>query len=124
MIVVNARIAADLLEPVFADSAGEKVAVVHLDSSRRVIALAEEAPGGEAEVELPVRAIIATALRLGAAGMILAHNHPSGDPRPSRADIAATRALAAAAGALGIRIHDHFIFAGRDFRSFRALGLL
>ena len=57
-------------------------------------------------------------------GWSIAHNHPSGDPSPSRADIEATRRLAEAAAALGIRLHDHLIFAGGDCRSFRALGLL
>ena len=54
----------------------------------------------------------------------MAHNHPSGDPRPSRADIQATRRLAETADALDIRLHDHLIFAGTDCRSFRELGLL
>jgi DNA repair protein RadC len=124
MAIRTARCAADLLEPLFQDAAEEKVAILHLDSERRMIALVEEAPGGEGQVELPVRSILATGLRLGAAGMVIAHNHPSGDPRPSAEDVRATRVLAASARAVGICLHDHLIFAGGECRSFRQLGLL
>ena len=71
-----------------------------------------------------MRAIFAAALGHDAAGMVIAHNHPSGDPRPSRADRDATRRLAETAPALGISLHDHLIFAGGGCRSFRELGLL
>ena len=71
-----------------------------------------------------MRAIFAAGLRHGAEGLVIAHNHPSGDPEPSRADIEATRRLADVAAALGIRLHDHLIFAGGECRSFRELGLL
>jgi len=74
---------------------------------------------------MPIRAIIEDAFRLGTVGLIVAHNHPSGNPNPSEADLAATKELAATAGSLGIQLHDHLIFgAGGDCRSFRALGLL
>ena len=55
-------------------------------------------------------------------GMV--HNHPSGNPEPSRQDIAITRDLADAAGRLGIALHDHIIIGGSGHRSLRALGLL
>ena len=124
MIVATARAAADLLAPVFADASGEKLAVLHLDAERRMIALEEHAVSGDDEIVLPMREIFAAALRHGAAGMVIAHNHPSGDPRPSRADKAATQRLAETADTLGIRLHDHLIFAGGESRSFRELGLL
>ena len=69
-------------------------------------------------------AIFEAALNHDAAGLIVAHNHPSGDPAPSRADIAATHRFAATAADLGITLHDHLIFAGAETRSFRELGLL
>ncbi len=52
------------------------------------------------------------------------HNHPSGDPTPSRADIAMTREVAEAGKALGITLHDHLIIGGRGHASFKSLGLL
>jgi len=76
------------------------------------------------EIVLPMAAIFKAALNHGAAGLIVAHNHPSGDPTPSRADIAATRRLAETAANLGLVLHDHLIFAGGECRSFRELGLL
>ena len=97
----------------------------HLDSDLRLIATITVREGGQDEVELPIRSIIEDALRLGSAGIIVAHNHPSGDPRPSEADLAATRRLAATADSLAIRLHDHLIVGENgDCRSLRALGLL
>ncbi|MBX3560217.1 MAG: DNA repair protein [Sphingomonas sp.] len=124
MIVDTARAAADLLRPLFADARGEKLAVAHLDAGRRLLALDEEVARGADSMALPVRDIIAAALARDAAGLVIAHNHPSGDPSPSPADIAATRRLAEAGERLDIRLHDHLIFAAGDCRSFRALGLL
>ncbi len=124
MIIGTARDAADLLEPFFAGAEREKVAVLHLDEERRMIALDQQDVAQEAEAELPLRAIIAAALDRGTSGLVVAHNHPSGDPRPSRADIEATRQLADTAASLGVRLHDHLIFAGGQCRSFRELGLL
>jgi DNA repair protein RadC len=74
---------------------------------------------------LPIRRIIADAARLGSAGILLAHNHPSGDPTPSAADCRATRTLARAAEAIDLTVLDHIIFATRDkCTSMRRMGLL
>jgi hypothetical protein len=54
----------------------------------------------------------------------LSHNHPSGDPKPSRDDIEMTREVKAAAEALGIAIHDHLVIGRKGYASFRSLGLL
>ena len=70
---------------------------------RRLIALERVSGSGPTRAALPLRAIFAAALRHDAAGLVIAHNHPSGDPAPSRADIEATRRLAETAAALGIR---------------------
>ncbi|WP_252181348.1 DNA repair protein RadC [Azospirillum sp. B4] len=70
------------------------------------------------------REVLKRALELGASGVILVHNHPSGDPSPSRADIQMTKAVVDAAKALEITVHDHLVIGrGRHF-SFRAQGLL
>jgi DNA repair protein RadC len=70
------------------------------------------------------REIVKRALELGASALILVHNHPSGDPTPSRADIDMTRNVQDAARMLKITVHDHVII-GRDGHiSFKALGLL
>jgi DNA repair protein RadC len=124
VIIGDARAAADLLGPHFADPVGERVMIAHLDSVRRLIALTGPHRGGEADIELPIRTVIMEALELGSAAFIIAHNHPSGDPRPSSDDIAATRRLASTAAELGIRLYDHIIYGGGTYRSFRELGLL
>ena len=70
------------------------------------------------------REVIKRALELGAAALILVHNHPSGDPKPSREDIEMTKEIAKAAGALGLSIHDHLVIGRKGHASFRSLGLL
>jgi DNA repair protein RadC len=70
------------------------------------------------------REVVKRALELGAAALILVHNHPSGDPKPSREDIEMTREVKTAAGALGIAIHDHLVIGRKGHASFRSLGLI
>ena len=125
MIIATAQDAAELFAPCFAQaSSGETLAVAHLDEERRLIELVVAPPAGASHVDLPVRQIIEDALRLGARGLVIAHNHPSGDGQPSWDDVEATRELADTAARLGIRLHDHLIFAGEETCSLRALGLL
>lgn len=121
--ISTAQDAADLLAPLFAGLEGEKLVVLCLDAERQVLGV-DEYPGLADEAALPIRPILAASLRRDAAGLIIAHNHPSGSATPSRADLEATRRLAEAAALLDIRLHDHLIFAGGECRSFRELGLL
>lgn len=110
--------------PGFARLARESLRVAHLDAERRLIGLRFcYSPLCDA-VEFPLRTIVADALALGARGILLAHNHPSGDPSPSPADLNATRALADLVRPLDIRLHDHLIFASGGWLSLRALGLM
>jgi DNA repair protein RadC len=101
----------------------ETLRVIHVDRDQRVLNIAEY-PGAASSVELPLRAIIGDALRLGTSGLLLSHNHPSGDPTPSRADISITQRLQRAAEALGIEVYDHLVFAQERSVSFRNAGLL
>ena len=103
--------------------AGERLWVAHVDQAARCLHV--ECYQGEMQsVGMPVRDIIIDAARLGSAGVVLAHNHPSGDASPSNADCLATRKLARAAEALDLAILDHLIFAGADCSSMRRMGLL
>jgi len=70
------------------------------------------------------REIVRRALQLNASAVILVHNHPSGDPAPSRADIEMTNEIVALAEPLGITVHDHLIVGRKGHSSFRALGLI
>ena len=102
---------------------GERLWVAHLDAEARCMQLSSH-DGGAESVDLPVREIINDAARLGSAGIVLAHNHPSGDASPSEADCRATRRLALAAEAIDLAIVDHLIFGAGECRSFRRMGLL
>ena len=123
MLIATARDAAELLAPHFAGAEDEKLVALHLDAERHALGV-DEYPGLADETVLPIRPILAAALRRDATGLVIAHNHPSGNAMPSRADLAATRLFAEAAALLDIRLHDHLIFAGGECRSFRELGLL
>lgn len=123
MRLLNARHAADLLVPMLADAGAETLAVAILDGERRLIGTMCMA-GAADHVALPVREILALALRMDAHGLVVAHNHPSGDARPSRQDLDATRRLAEAAEAVDIQLHDHLIVAGDEITSLRGLGVI
>ena len=106
-----------------ADLRRESLWVAHVDDEARCLHLSRH-DGTEHETEFPLRHIIADAAIHRSAGIVLAHNHPSGDPRPSDSDCRATRRLASAAEALDCTILDHLVFAGDQCTSFRSLGLL
>ena len=105
------------------DESRERLWVAHVDDEARCLHV--ECYDGEPDsVDIPVRSIMADAIRLGSAGVIVAHNHPSGDARPSNADYHATRRLARAGEAIDLSILDHLIFAGADCSSMRRAGFL
>lgn len=123
MEILTARDAADLFEPHFADAAGERLVTAFLAADGRLLAL-DTLDEGEGAVTLPMRALVARVLALDASGLVIAHNHPSGDSTPSAEDIRHTRRFATVCDTLGIVLHDHLIFAGGKCESFRRLGLL
>lgn len=106
-----------------ADPAVESLWVAHVDERARCVHLTRHG-GDAASTPFPLRSIIADAAAHNSAGLVLAHNHPSGDATPSETDFRAMRRLASAADALGCRIVDHLIYARTGVTSFRALGLL
>lgn len=105
------------------DPGTERLFVAHVDDQARCLHVSQH-PGSERSADFPLRSIIADAARHGSAGIVLAHNHPSGNARPSEADCRATRRLASAAEALDCTILDHLIFAGGNCVSLRRLGYL
>ena len=107
-----------------AQEATERVHVLYLDTKNALIRAEAQGRGTIDHTPLYPREVVKRALELGAAAIILVHNHPSGDPTPSRADIAMTREVAAAGKALGIEVHDHLIVGKRGHASFKSLGLL
>ncbi|MGX7924942.1 JAB domain-containing protein [Tsuneonella sp. HG094] len=79
--------------------------------------------GHAGSIALNYRDLIGRALANGAAGLLLIHNHPSGNPTPSKADVASTRALAALCAPLEITVHDHLVVGGDRVVSMRRTGL-
>lgn len=102
----------------------EMVRVLFLDAHNHLLRDEQVFCGTIDEAPIWPREILRSALERHAAALILIHNHPSGDPQPSDADIAVTRSLVAAAAALGVTVHDHVIVARRGHVSFREAGLL
>ena len=102
----------------------EEFRVLYLD--RKNVLIADEAQGQGTVDHVPVypREVVKRALELDASALILVHNHPSGDPTPSAADIDMTEQIVHAAGALGIVVHDHLVIGKARELSFRSEGLL
>lgn len=114
----------DYCTAAMARSETEEFRVLFLD--RKNMLVADEVLNRGTVDHAPVypREIVKRALELNASAIILVHNHPSGDPAPSKADIAMTREVAAAAKALGIVVHDHLVIGRGGHASFKSLGLL
>ncbi len=102
----------------------EQFYVLFLDGGNRLIRDEAIGSGTVSEAVIYPREIMRRALELRATGIILVHNHPSGNPAPSDADRTATGAVCDAAQALGIRVHDHVIVSREGAVSFRRMGLL
>jgi len=112
-----ARDATALLKQLIGFRCDELLIVLFLDSGRGLIDHEVVTVGRTDSVDMDCRRILLRAIGRGAAGIIVAHNHPSGDPRPSSSDIRATRMLADVSRALGITLHDHLVVAGGEIRS-------
>ena len=105
------------------DERRETLWVAHVDDKAHCLHVSFH-EGDETGAEFPIRQIVSDTLRHHSAGIVLAHNHPSGDPRPSDSDCRVTRRLAIAAEALDCTVLDHLVFAGSDCSSLRQLGYL
>ena len=102
----------------------EQFRVLYLDRKNVIIADEEQAKGTVDHVPVYPREVAKRALELNASALILVHNHPSGDPTPSRSDIDMTQQIHAACEALGLTLHDHLIVGKSRELSFRAEGYL
>jgi len=96
---------------------------LHLDGKNRIICIEEVSVGSLNQSIVHPREVFKTALLSSAAAIILIHNHPSGDPQPSREDREITRRLKEAGELLGIRVLDHMII-GETYLSFVEMGLM
>jgi DNA repair protein RadC len=120
------ELVAALARRVIPDDDREHFYALLLDSQNRLLAAHHVSTGSLSASIVHPREVLGPAIREGAAHLVLAHNHPSGDPTPSREDISLTRQLAEGARLLGLKVHDHVIVgSGTDsFVSLAQRGLL
>jgi DNA repair protein RadC len=104
--------------------AREQFRILFLDKKNRLIADEVQQQGTVDHTPVYVREVVKRALELSASAVILVHNHPSGDPAPSRADIDMTRQIVDAARPLGVAVHDHIIVGRQGHASFKGLKLI
>ena len=114
----------DYLRADMAHGAVERFRVLHLDTRNVLIGDEVMSKGTIDQAAVHVREVIKRALEYSSAAIILVHNHPSGDPSPSRADIDITRAIAEAGRPMGVAVHDHLIMGANGHISLRAKGLI
>ncbi|MCP4615522.1 MAG: DNA repair protein RadC, partial [Bradyrhizobium sp.] len=123
-VLANWQALLDYLRADMAHHPIERFRVLHLNSKNMLIRDELMGEGTIDEAAVYVREVIRRAIELGSAALILVHNHPSGDPSPSRADIEITRQIAAAGKGLGIGVHDHIILGREGHASLRGQGLI
>ena len=102
----------------------ECFSVLYLNTRNQPVACEKVAVGGLNVAALQPREVFGPALTLGAAAVILAHNHPSGDPTPSPEDLTVTRHLHEAGRLLGVEVLDHLVVCSERFKSLRESGAL
>ena len=123
-VLTNWQQLLDYCHAALAHEKTEQFRILFLDRKNVLIADEVQQRGTIDHTPVYPREVVKRALDLGAAALILVHNHPSGDPKPSREDIEMTREIKKAAEALGISMHDHLVIGRKGHASFRSLGLL
>ena len=123
-VLANWQALLDYLRADMVHHAIERFRVLHLNTRNMLIRDEVMSEGSIDQAAVHVREVIRRALELGSASIILVHNHPSGDPAPSRADIQITRQIEEAGKRLGIAVHDHLVLGASGHVSLRAQGLI
>ncbi|PXA83186.1 hypothetical protein DMC47_44335 [Nostoc sp. 3335mG] len=114
----------DYLQADMAHIGIERVRVLHLNTKNMLIRDETISEGSIDQSAVHVREVVKRAMELGSAAIILVHNHPSGDPQPSRQDIALTQQIIEAGRPLGVAVHDHVIIGSKGHVSLRGQGLI
>uniref|UniRef100_UPI00226A9976 RadC family protein n=1 Tax=Sphingomonas sp. GM_Shp_2 TaxID=2937380 RepID=UPI00226A9976 len=123
-ILSNWQALLDYLHADMAHHGVERFRVLHLNTKNMLIRDEVMSKGSIDQAAVHVREVIRRAIDLNSSALILVHNHPSGDPSPSSADIDVTRNIAEAGRRLGIAVHDHLIIGARGHVSLRSQGLI
>jgi DNA repair protein RadC len=114
----------DYLRVAMGHNRTEEFRLLFLDSKNRLIADEVQGTGTVNRTAVYPREVVKRALEHGATAIIMVHNHPSGDPTPSRADVEMTEEVRDAGALLGITLHDHVVISKSGHESFKSMGLL
>jgi DNA repair protein RadC len=116
--VTSSKIIFEIMQPIIGELPHEEFWIIYLNNSNKVISKSQLSKGGITGTLVDVRLVFKTALELGATGLILCHNHPSGALIPSDADKQITRKLKLAGDSLEIKVLDHLIVTESSYYSF------
>ena len=116
--ITSSKTAFEILQPVMGELEHEEFWILYLNNSNKVLQKSQLSKGGITGTLVDVRIIMKQTLELGAVGLILAHNHPSGTLKPSKADKEITQKIKRASESLDIKVLDHLIITQKDYFSF------
>ncbi|MBU2949502.1 DNA repair protein RadC [Tamlana agarivorans] len=116
--ITSSKSVFELMQPIIGELEHEEFWIIYLNNSNKVIQQNQLSKGGITGTLVDVRLVLKTALEVGATGLILAHNHPSGTLIPSEADKQITQKLKVAAQSLDIKVLDHLIITEKAYFSF------
>ncbi len=122
--ITSSKSVFELLQPIIGELPHEEFWIVYLNNSNKVIQKNQLSKGGITGTLVDVRLALKIALEVGATGIVLAHNHPSGTLNPSKADRELTRKLKIASESLDIKVLDHIIITEKAYFSFADEGIL
>ncbi len=116
--ITSSKSVYELLQPKIGELEHEEFWIVYLNNSNKVLQMAQLSKGGITGTLVDIRLVMRQALDLGAVALVLAHNHPSGTLKPSKADRQITEKLKSAAQVLDISVLDHLIITHKEYYSF------
>lgn len=116
--ITSSKSAFDIMQPIMGELPHEEFWVIYLNNSNTVLQQQQLSKGGITATVVDVRLVLKMALEVGAVGIILAHNHPSGALKASQEDVVITNKLKAAAQSLDIKVLDHLIITEKTYFSF------
>lgn len=114
----------ELMQPIIGELPHEEFWIIYLNNSNKILHKNQLSKGGITGTLVDVRLVMKTAIEVGAVGLILSHNHPSGTLKPSEADKQITKKLKVASESLDIKVLDHLIVTEKAYFSFADEGLL
>lgn len=123
-VIQSSRDAYFLLKPYYLDAMKEEFYVIYLNRGNRVLKIEQESSGGLSGTVVDVKLIIRKALGLRATSILVSHNHPSGNNRPSEEDKSLTRIIQKACNYMDMKLLDHIIYCGAEWFSFADENLL